>query len=493
MKKKKAISATMGISVVLIIVYLVVISVKKQSTINAMNTLSISVNGYEITLKNEGKYNSLNVGQLSTTTENTLSLNEKDKVESIKINDKEEQISDEIHFNVDAIDSSEKIKISIKYSGEEEYSEYYINTYSTTFPGYEVRANSPYEGEYYLTTHNEDQNYVFKLDNDGDLIFYKAVESNPFDFKKIVTEDNEIRYGYLVVDSTSTRISGVGYSPTKLVIMDENYNEINTIKMSEYEDIEEGTSLENHDFIYLDDNHYILSSYQVVTPNNIPEELSNGNKTEVVAQVLQEVKDDEVIWQWISTDYEEFYYMSEEDNTFSEENETALDYIHFNSITIDPSDNNFICSFRNTDSVVKLDRESGEIIWILGGKYDDFGLTEEQLFSRQHHARVTEEGYLTIYDNGVENEDSRAIKIKIDEKNKTVVDFKEYDVDDYYKYTGSVQELDSDNEVYLIGLGTQPGVNQDLVAMEKNYSTGEVYFTFSFNSGANMYRCYKFE
>ena len=185
--------------------------------------------------------------------------------------------------------------------------------------------------------------------------------------------------------------------------------------------------------------------------------------------------------------------MSEEYNTFSEENETALDYIHINTITIDPSDNNFICSFRNTDSVIKLDRESGEIIWILGGKYDDFGLTEEQLFSRQHHARVTEDGYLTIYDNGVENEDSRAIKIKIDEKNKTVVDFKEYDVDDYYKYTGSVQELDSDNEVYLIGLGTQPGVNQDLVAMEKNYSTGEVYFTFSFNSGANMYRCYKFE
>ena len=101
-----------------------------------MNTLSISVNGYEITLKNEGKYNSLNVGQLSTTTENTLSLNEKDKVESIKIDDKEEEISDEIHFNVDVIDSSEKIKISIKYSGEEEYSEYYINTYSTTFPGY---------------------------------------------------------------------------------------------------------------------------------------------------------------------------------------------------------------------------------------------------------------------------------------------------------------------------------------------------------------------
>jgi len=70
------------------------------------------------------------------------------------------------------------------------------------------------------------------------------------------------------------------------------------------------------------------------------------------------------------------------------------------------------------------------------------GLIEEPLFSRQHHVRITDDGYLTIYDNGVENE---------------------------------------------------AGVDQDLVVMEKNYSTGEVYFTFSFNSGENLYRFYKFE
>ena len=98
------------------------------------------------------------------------------------------------------------------------------------------------------------------------------------------------------MDKDSTRIGGVGYSPTKLVIMDENYNEINTIKMSESDIVKEGDALENHDFIYLDDNHYILSSYQVVTPDNIPEELSEGNDAQVVAQVLQEVKDGEVIW-----------------------------------------------------------------------------------------------------------------------------------------------------------------------------------------------------
>ena len=493
MRKRKELIHILGLSFVIMLSYLIFITIKNKTSINAMDTLSININGSDVLLQGEGEENSLNVSQLSSTTSNILRVNNISNIEKISINDEEVELKQEIEFNIDEISKEKKIKISVLYSGQNKYVNYYINSYSIVFPGYEVKANSPYEGEYYLTTHNEKHNYIFKLDNYGNLIFYKEVESNPFDFKKIVTEDNKIRYGYLVVDKDSERISGVGYSPTKLVIMDENYNEINTIKMSEYGDIEEGDPLENHDFIYIDDNHYILSSYQVVTPDNVPEELSNGNKIQVVAQVLQEVKDNKVIWQWVSTDYEEFYYMSEEYNTFSEGNDTPLDYIHFNSITIDPSDNNLICSFRNTDSVVKLDRETGDIIWILGGEYDEFGLSEDQLFSRQHHARITEDGYLTIYDNGVENEVSRAIKIKIDEKNKKVTDFKEYDVDQFYKYTGSVQEIDSENEVYLIGVGTQVGVDQDLVAVEKNYSTGEVYFTFSFNSGENLYRCYKFE
>lgn len=493
MRKRKKLMSILGLSFAILLSYLGFITIKNKTSINAMDTLSININGSDILFQGEGEYNSLNVGQLSSITSNKLTINNLNKIEKIKIDDKEIELKKEIGFNIDQISEDKKIKISVLYKGQNKYANYYINSYSTVFPAYEVSANSPYEGEYYLTTHNEKHNYIFKLDNDGNLIFYKEVESNSFDFKKIVTQDHDIRYGYLVVDKDSERISGVGYSPTKLVIMDENYNEINTIKMSGYGEVDEGDSLENHDFIYIDDNHYILSSYQVVTPDNIPEELSDGNKTQAVAQVLQEVKDNEVIWQWVSTDYEEFYYMSEEYNTFSKENDTPLDYVHFNSITIDQSDNNFVCSFRNTDSVVKLDRQTGEIIWILGGKYDEFGLTEEQLFSRQHHARITDDGYLTIYDNGVENENSRAIKMKIDEKNKRVNDFKVYDVEEFYKYTGSVQELDSENEVFLIGVGTQIGVNQDLVAMEKNYSTGEVYFTFSFYSGENLYRCYKFE
>lgn len=58
---------------------------------------------------------------------------------------------------------NKSIKLSIKYNGQGSYSNYYINTYSSYFPGYDIEANSPYDGEYYLTTYNEDHNYIFKL------------------------------------------------------------------------------------------------------------------------------------------------------------------------------------------------------------------------------------------------------------------------------------------------------------------------------------------
>lgn len=82
------------------------------------------------------------------------------------------------------------------------------------------------------------------------------------------------------------------------------------------------------------------------------------------------------------------------------------------------NDGNLICSFRNLDAVIKLDRKTGEILWTLGGLGDEFNLTDNQNFSRQRNARITEDGYITLYDNGVKNQATRVVKIKLDEENK---------------------------------------------------------------------------
>src|ERR1039458_9680485 len=56
----------------------------------------------------------------------------------------------------------------------------------------------------------------------------------------------------------------------------------------------------------------------------------------------------------------------------------VLAHLHLNSIDIDPSDGNFILSFRHTSSIVKVDRHTAAILWTLGGTEDQYGLTSDE-------------------------------------------------------------------------------------------------------------------
>jgi hypothetical protein len=75
------------------------------------------------------------------------------------------------------------------------------------------------------------------------------------------------------------------------------------------------------------------------------------------------------------------------------------DYFHLNSIGVD-TDGNLLVSARHTSAVYKLDRASGEIVWRLGGKKNDFQLGPGAAFAFQHDARGCGKGLVSIFDNG---------------------------------------------------------------------------------------------
>ena len=289
-------------------------------------------------------------------------------------------------------------------------------------------------------------------------------------------------------------IKGVGYEPTTTVILDENYNEINRITMKQNKSVKDGDPTENHDFIFIDDNHYIVSSYIFMHVDDVPSEMKkNGGKSGVVNCVIQEVKDDRVVWQWESIDHPELYKDSVDHNDYDNIEIKYADYAHFNAMFIDPTDDNLLCSFRNLDEILKLDRQNGNIIWTLGGKSDEFSLTAEQKFSRQHNVTITDDGSILLYDNGVDNEQSRAVKIKLDEQNKSILKYDEYKVDgEFYKAMGSAQQLDDENDVYLICWGAKVGGNNKNVS-EINFKTGETLFELSLDNHSPMYRVHKFK
>lgn len=77
------------------------------------------------------------------------------------------------------------------------------------------------------------------------------------------------------------------------------------------------------------------------------------------------------------------------------------DYAHLNSMQV-MSDGNLLLSFRHLNQVMKIDRDTGDVIWRLGGKRSDFTFDDDPLGGpcAQHTARELATGEIQIFDNG---------------------------------------------------------------------------------------------
>ena len=76
----------------------------------------------------------------------------------------------------------------------------------------------------------------------------------------------------------------------------------------------------------------------------------------------------------------------------------VADYFHLNSVGVD-TDGHLLVSARHTCAIYKLHRQTGAILWRLGGKRSDFTIVPGAEFSFQHDVRRHADGTLTIFDN----------------------------------------------------------------------------------------------
>ena len=103
----------------------------------------------------------------------------------------------------------------------------------------------------------------------------------------------------------------------------------------------------------------------------------------------------------------------------------VFDVIHTNSI--EPWGKQLVVSTRHTDAVYGLDRQTGEILWKLGGKVMSRSLTvvgdphpEQQLFGGQHDARIYGKNILTLFDNSQDRpRPPRGVIYRLDLKART--------------------------------------------------------------------------
>ena len=127
----------------------------------------------------------------------------------------------------------------------------------------------------------------------------------------------------------------------------------------------------------------------------------------------------------------------------------VIDYCHGNAIEID-YDGNLLLSSRNMSEVTKINRTTGEKIWRLGGKNNQFTFLNDSIkFSYQHAIRRTAAGTFTLFDNGNFHNPkvSRAVEYSINESARTCTRIWEYRNDPpiYSFAMGYVERLPNGN------------------------------------------------
>jgi hypothetical protein len=212
---------------------------------------------------------------------------------------------------------------------------------------------------------------------------------------------------------------------------------------------------------YYGDHHEFLISPQdtalILIYNPVPWDLSsigglkNGRVWQGIVQEI-DIESGEVLFEWHSLEH---VGLDETYATVSQDGIPGFDYFHANSVEVD-HDSNLIVSARETFAVYKIDRNTGEVMWRLGGKKSDFEMEEGTRFAFQHDARRQPDGTISIFDNGTTVfhgdlpeavEESRGIVLRLDEEQMSASLVREYTDPDkqYADAAGNVQLLPNGN------------------------------------------------
>ncbi len=168
---------------------------------------------------------------------------------------------------------------------------------------------------------------------------------------------------------------------------------------------------------------------------------------------------------------------------------TPYDFFHLNSVQLLPS-GNLLISSRDTWSVYEIDKQTGHVIWTLGGKSSTFRIGSGAGFEWQHDARMQPGGILTVFDdasdtNSQEEPESSAKVIKLDRADRTASLVHQYTHSPplVTGAEGSAQILPNGN--VFVGWGDQPEFSE--------YDPGgQQILTGSLPLGIRSYRAFRF-
>lgn len=352
-----------------------------------------------------------------------------------------------------------------------------------SLPGYQIVINNnPAPGQIFHNNQSDDKkdsnSFPTIIENDGTLIWACDMGISGHDFK--------INYnGYLTY---------FNYPYNGWIVLDSNLMAIDSIQCGNGYEMETN----GHDIVMYPDGHTFVFAYnpQIVdmsqiVPGGKPDALVKG----LVIQELNSNK--EVIFQWRSWDH----FLITDATDLDPLTGSIVDPVHGNAMERE-ADGNLLLSSRNMSEITKINLETGDIIWRMGGENNEFDFINDNIpqnFSHQHDIRRTANGNVTLFNNGVglPIQQSSAKEYQLNEINKTATLVWYYEhpkVGLAYVYgtgSGSVQRLDNGNT--LISWGKTTNTNAEIPNYTEVDANNNITWEFRFNDGLQRgYRVHRY-
>jgi arylsulfate sulfotransferase len=321
---------------------------------------------------------------------------------------------------------------------------------------------------------NQGFGMLLALDAEGEVIWYYRFESRISDFEPL---DNG-HFVYLTQDYRLLEIDLLGNIVASWYAAGRPKGPAEGIPIETITLHHEVEVLPNGNFVVLGTERRAIDNYYTSeTDPNAPRKTQNV----MGDQIIEFQRDGQIVWRWNAFDHLEPFRIGYE--TFGNYwvrrgFPDTLDWSHANGLLYDELDDSLLISLRHQSAVLKIDRTSQKIQWILGDPEGWPKALQDKLLKpegkmrwpyHQHAPNPTPHGTLLLVDNGNYQANpfkppvppyqtyTRAVEYAIDEKNMTVREIwtsEEYGKDSVVSFAmGNVKWLPkTDNILVSYGL-----------------------------------------
>jgi len=236
------------------------------------------------------------------------------------------------------------------------------------------------------------------MDNCGNPIWFRPLSSPNLmniDFRVQTLWGKQVLtfwQGTVATPTTYTNLPAGSSEPGScFYILDKHYNVIRTVKARN------GFISDVHEFLITPRNTALFLSTKTIpmdlTPYGGP---SNGFVQDFAIQEI-DLESNRLLFFWDALDHIPLTDSFEPASTATQTN-NVWDVYHLNSIGLTDNKEDILLSGRNTWTIYRINKPTGDIVWRLGGKQNDFQIEPDALFSWQHDARFLSDNVISLFD-----------------------------------------------------------------------------------------------